>query len=460
MKAIVEALIKALGSECILTQEEAKDRPASNWRSGQSLQCLALALPKSTEEVAKILKICNEHQQAVVPHGGLTNVVGGVKTSANEIALSLERMNVIENIDIENKNVVVQAGVILQNLQKAAAEKGLLFPLDLGAKGSCMIGGNISTNAGGLQAIRYGVMRQLVLGLEVVLADGTIVSSMNKMMKNNAGYDLKHLFIGAEGTLGIITKAVLKLEDAPKSRNTAFVALESFEKAHQFLQFSKKELGNSLTSFELIWQDYFNLMTSSPSTFKPPLPQTYPYYVLMESLGQNPENDAIAFQNMLEKAMENNLINDAVLAHSQQQLDWFWGIREQVEFIFSVHQPVFLFDVSLVISDMEHYISELQNSLQNEWKEVFLYVFGHMGDGNLHLFISCGADDAATRHRVEELVFSPLQAIGGSITAEHGIGLEKKEWLHLSRTPTEIALMKTLKSALDPNGILNRNKIF
>ena len=406
------------------------------------------------------LRLCNEANQPVVPHGGLTGVSGGEVTQAHEVVLSLERMNVIEEIDEVNRTVTVQAGVILQNLQKAVAEKGYLFPLDLGAKGSCMIGGNLATNAGGLQAIRYGVTRQLTLGLEVVLADGTIISSLNKMMKNNAGYDLKHLFIGSEGTLGIITKAVLKLEDAPKSRNTAFLAFDHFEQVVTFLQTAKTQLSNTLTTYELIWQDYYCLMTTRPSPFTPPLPQTSNYYVLIEALGQHQQEDAARFEKLLEQTLEAGLVSDAVMAYSQQDLDWFWGIREKVEFAYSLYRPIFSFDVSLAISDMESYIDTLQKNLKAVWPNLRFYAFGHMGDGNLHLFIHCGNNDAANRHQVEEMVYKPLQQIGGSITAEHGVGLEKKAWLHLSRSETEIQLMKTLKKALDPQGILNPGKVF
>lgn len=458
--SVVQKLIETLGKECVLTHEEAAQRIASNWQKAGNLDCLALIRPKNTEEVSIVLKICNEAKQPIVPHGGLTGVSGGVRTRRDEIALSLERMNQIEEIDEANQTITVQAGVILQQLQQTLAEKNLLFPLDLGAKGSCMIGGNIATNAGGLQAIRYGVTRQLVLGLEVVLADGTVLSSMNKMMKNNAGYDLKQLFIGSEGTLGIITRAVLKIEDAPKSKNTAFVALSSFADTVKLLQSAKRELNNQLTTYELIWQDYYTLMTSKPSNYPPPLSQNYPYYVLIETLGQSQEEDKALFEKFLEKSFEANLIADAVLAQNQQELDWFWGIREQVEFIFSVHKPVFLFDISLAISDMETYIETIKTDLRNEWPEMFFYAFGHMGDGNLHLFVSCGEDNHETRHRVEELIFTPLQKIGGSVTAEHGVGLEKKAWLHLTRTEAEITLMKTLKKTLDPNGILNNGKIF
>jgi FAD/FMN-containing dehydrogenase len=460
MPAIIDLLIKTFGKDHLLTHDEAADRVASNWRQHENLDCLALLRPKTTEQISKMLQICNEFDQPVVPHGGLTNVVGGVATKPGEIALSLERMNQIEEINVQDKTVTVQAGVVLSDLQKALADQGQHFPLDLGAKGTCMIGGNIASNAGGLQALRYGVMRNLVLGLEVVLADGTIISSMNKMMKNNAGYDLKQLFIGSEGTLGIITRAVLKMEDLPKTRCTAFIALESFEKAVQLLQYAKKHLNNGLTSFELLWQDYYTLMTSSPSPYSPPLSQTFPFYVLMETHGQDAEKDKILFEEFLEKSLEEGLIADAAIAQSQQELDWFWGIRENVELVFSVHSPVFLFDVSLAISDMDAYIKKIRTELQNIWPDLHFYSFGHMGDGNLHLFVSCGDDNASTKHLVEEIIYKPLQQIDGSITGEHGIGLENKSWLHLSRTAEEIQLMKTIKKAFDPKGILNRGKLF
>ena len=459
MSKIVDLLIGTFGKDTVLSHADAGVRYAGNWRQNEHLDCLALLRPKTTGELSQMMRICYEFNQPVVPHGGLTNVVGGTVTQPDEIAISLECMNSVEEINVQNKTVTVQAGVILQQLQKKLAENGMLFPLDLGAKGSCMIGGNIATNAGGLQALRYGVTRNLVLGLEVVLADGTVISSLNKMMKNNAGYDLKHLFIGSEGTLGVITRAVLKIEDLPKSKNTALIGLQSFGQVNRLLQFSKTYLNNALTSFELIWQDYYRLMTSAPSPYAPPLPQTYPYYVLLEALGQDAGKDKVALEDFLGRCMEEGLIADATTAQSQQQTDWLWGIRENVEFIFQVHKPVFLYDVSLAISDMEAYINNIRAGLENVWPDVKLYAFGHMGDGNLHLFVSCGDDDHATKHRANSIVYKPLQEIGGSIAGEHGIGLEKKSWLYLSRTVEEIQLMKTMKKALDRKGILNPGKL-
>lgn len=460
MSEVVSALIQAIGKDAVLTHEEASTRSAGQWKNPGNLNCLAVVLPSSTEQVSQILQICSQYNQPVVPQGGLTSVTEAAHLQPNEIAISLERMNKIEEINKTDKIAVVEAGVVLLDLQQKAEEHNLLFALNLGAKGSCMIGGNISTNAGGLEAVRYGVMRHLVLGLEAVLADGTIISSMNKMIKNNAGYDLKQLFIGTEGTLGIVTRAVVKLEELPKSTVTAYIAFESFDHASQLLQEAKKKLNNELNSYEIFWNNYYTLMTSAPSSYAAPLPQSYPYYVLMEIRGQDGEKDKTDFENFLADAMDAGIIADATLAQTHADYEWFWGIRENVELIFSVYHPVYLFDVSLPISHMETYIHQIEAEIKTAWPESHFFAFGHMADGNLHLSIHCGEDDEATKNKLYTLVFKALQPIGGSITAEHGIGLEKKPWLNLCRTEAEIALMKTIKRALDPKNILNPGKIF
>ena len=251
----------------------------------------------------------------------------------------MERMNVIEEVDTINRTATVQAGVILQNIHDAVAEKGLLFPLTLGAKGSCQIGGNIATNAGGLQVVRYGMTRSLVLGLEVVLPDGTIINSMKKIIKDNSGYDLKQFFIGSEGTLGIITRAVLKLEELPKSRNTAFIGVASFDQVGLLLKFLDKELAGTLSAFEILWEDFYVAMTSEPIAFKPPIPHGFAYYILTESLGADPEKDRRRFHEIMEQALESGLMEDATIAYNQSDYQWFWNIREDVGMIFKTFQP-------------------------------------------------------------------------------------------------------------------------
>jgi FAD/FMN-containing dehydrogenase len=374
------------------------------------------------------------------------------------VALSLERMNRIEEIDTASATMTVQAGCILQVACEAAEAEGLLLPLDLGARGSATIGGNISTNAGGNRVVRYGMMRDMVLGLEAVLADGTVVSSMNRLMKNNTGYDLKQLFIGSEGTLGVVTRAVLRLRSAPTSQNTAFVATETFEQIPRLLRALDSGLGGGLSAFEVMWPAFYDLVTTPPAQGSPPLPRGYPYYVLVEALGGDEAADAERFERVLGRALEEGLIADAVIAKSQTERARMWALRDDVGQV-NRKGPAFTFDVSLRIADMPAYVAEVDGKLRQRWPAVDNYVFGHLGDGNLHLLIWTGERGAEAKHAVEGIVYAPLQAIGGSVSAEHGIGLHKKAYLALSRNPGEIALMRALKQALDPAGILNPGKI-
>ncbi|MFK8102077.1 MAG: FAD-binding oxidoreductase, partial [Saprospiraceae bacterium] len=303
MKAqIITALIEQLGTEKVLTEAAVAERYCHIWRMDQSLNAIAVVLPRTTEELAAIMKICHQHGQAVVVHGGLTNLVGSTETQADELVISMEKMNQVEALDDKSRTITVQAGVILENIQNLAKEKALVFPLNFGAKGSAQIGGVISTNAGGLRVFRYGMTRNLVMGLEVVLADGTIMSSLKKIIKDNAAYDLKQLFIGSEGTLGIISKAVLKLVEAPRSRTSAFVGLNDYEKVIALLKFMDAGLAGTLSGFELIWHTTYSAMTSPPALAKPPLPQEFKYYVLLEALGSDQERDQETLQNLLEQA--------------------------------------------------------------------------------------------------------------------------------------------------------------
>jgi FAD/FMN-containing dehydrogenase len=372
------------------------------------------------------------------------------------IALSLERMNAIEEIDAAGAIMVVQAGCILQTACEAADAAGLFLPLDLGARGSATIGGNISTNAGGNRVLRYGMMREMVLGLEAVLADGTVVTSMNRLIKNNTGYDLKQLFIGSEGTLGVVTRAVLRLRPKPTSQQTAFLAVDSFEALPKLLRYLEAELSGALSAFEVMWPEYYDLVTTEPARGRPVLPPGSPYYVLTETLGSHPEADAERFEQVLGGALEEGFIVDAAIAKSQAERDRMWGLRDDVGQV-ARNGPVVTFDVSLPIPEMEAYVARIRRDLTAAWPAATCTVFGHLGDGNLHVI--AGAGDRKHRHAIEEIVYAPLKAFSGSVSAEHGIGLQKLEFIGISRSPVELAVMRTLKDALDPKHILNPGKI-
>jgi FAD/FMN-containing dehydrogenase len=395
-----------------------------------------------------------------VTQGGLTGLVHGADAAPTEVILSVERMRTIEAIDPRQRTATVQAGVVLQTLQEAVEEFDLGFPLDLGARGTATLGGMAAVNAGGNRVIRYGMTRDMVLGLEAVLADGTVVSSLNHLIKNNAGYDLKHLFIGSEGTLGIITRLVLRLREKPRSQDVAVVAAPSFEAVATLLKHMDRALGGSLSAFEVMWQSFYRLVTSPPAKGKPPIGQDHPYYVLIECLGAEAKQDSERFGAALESAFEAGLIADAAVAQSDSDRHAMWSLRDDVEQVTRGGAPI-VFDISLPIGAMEGYIGALAEALIAGIGEHRLWVFGHLGDGNLHVIVQVRPQDYMTlRPKIEALVYRPLGALGGSVSAEHGIGLEKKPWLSVCRSEAEIGLMRTLKAALDPQAILNRGKIF
>ena len=455
MSDLISQLKRRLSEGGVLAGEEALEKARGWSRLGTPI---AVVRPRSTEEVSTVLRLCHDFKQAVVPWGGKTGLVEGAK-SDNAIAISLERMNAIEEIDAEGATMTVQAGCVLQTVCEAADAKGLFFPLDLGARGSATIGGNISTNAGGNRVIRYGMMRELVLGLEAVLADGTVMSSMNHLIKNNAGYDPKQIFIGSEGTLGIVTRAVLRLRPKARSQNTAFVAVDDFKALPQLLRGVERGLGGSLSAFEVMWEDFYRLVTTEPALGKPPVAYGHPYYVLIEALGGDQEEDANRFERVLASQIEDGSISDAVIAKSQGERDRMWALRDDVAQV-ARNAPIFTFDVSLKLSAMEVYIRDVQESLRSRWPKATLMVFGHLGDGNLHLIPGVGDGSGETRHEVENIIYGALRKCGGSVSAEHGIGLEKRDYLAWSRNEQEIALMRTLKHAFDPHNILNPGKIF
>ncbi|MEM9621066.1 MAG: FAD-binding oxidoreductase [Pseudomonadota bacterium] len=452
--AVAQALVAALGSDCVLLNDDVTSRGAGIWRS-DNIQARVLVRPRDTAQVSQALAICHAHDQPVVAHGGLTGLVESALTEPHQVVISLERMNQIEAIQPLERTAIVQSGVILQTLQESVEEQGLSFGLDLGSRGSCTIGGNISTNAGGNRVIRYGMTRDMVLGLEAVLADGTVVSSMNQMIKNNAGYDLKQLFIGSEGTLGIVTRAVLRCRALLTQQPTVLVGVADFDRLMQFLKHVDAGLAGSLSAFEVMWNNYYQLVTTSPAENQAPLASDYAYYVLVEAQGAT---DAL-MEEVLASALEQGLVSDAVLAQSEAQRQQIWALRDDVEQAFRIG-PIFLFDVSLRIPLMPDYVAEVNRRLAGQFKQYENFTLGHMGDGNLHFAIGVGDDSADARRAVEACVYAPLADIGGSVSAEHGVGLEKKPYLQIARSEAEIDLMRTLKKALDPKGILNPGKIF
>lgn len=457
MSQLVADLVGIAGSDGVLTGEDVSSRAVGIWRP-QSIQALAIVRPRTTDEVSEILKLCHARGQTVIAHGGRTGLVEGADTVQTDLILSLERMNQIECVDVVNRTMTLQAGVMLQAAQEEAERKGLLYPLDIGARGSCTIGGNIATNAGGNRVIRFGMTRDMVLGTEAVLADGTVVSSMNEMIKNNAGFDIKQLFIGTEGCLGVVTRAVVRLRELPRSQETAIVAADSFEKMPLILKHMDACLGGTLSAFEVMWNDFYRLVTTPPAKQRPPLEQRYPIYVLIETMGGDPENDRVRLEDGLAEALDKGLATDATVAQNGDQRKQFWAMRDDVEQIFQ-YDPVFIYDVSLQVPYMERYVDEVRDKLQRRFGHHQLFTFGHMGDGNLHFAISAG-DDESAHHDVNLCVYEPLRPIGGSVSAEHGVGLEKKPYLDISRNSIEVNMMRTLKSTLDPKGILNPGKVF
>lgn len=456
---IVNELIKKLGEDKVIIGEALKERYYHIWKMDVPLQALAVVLPKTTEDVSVILKSCNAHQQPVVIHGGLTNLVGSTEVDQHEVVISLEKMNTIIEVDTQSRTMSVEAGVILENIQVAAKDENLLFPLNFGAKGSAQIGGIISTNAGGLRVLRYGMTRNLVLGLEVVLADGTIVTSMKKIIKDNSAYDLKQMFIGSEGTLGIVTKTILKLSEAPKSRVSAFVAFNTYDKVVSFLKYMDQGLAGLLSGYELIWQETYEAMTSPPALSKPPLPHGYKYYVLVEALGSNQEYDQQRFQELLEIAMQEEMIVDGSIAQNESDLTWFWKIREDVHVIDSLCNHSQHFDISLPIPLIGKYIDTTTKKLLELPQVEKVFPFGHVADGNIHFIIGKETQNDTLINAINDVIYKPLQSIGGSVSAEHGIGVHKKNYLQLCRTAEEINLMKRWKQMMDPNMILNRGKV-
>jgi FAD/FMN-containing dehydrogenase len=450
-------LLQDLGEDCVLSGDRLEGRQIADWSNSEATLPVALLLPRTPQQVATALAICNRFEQPVVVQGGLTGLSGGANPQEGEFALSLSRLNSVEDFDPVGGTIIAQAGVTLDQLQGAVSEKNWFFPLDLGARGSCHVGGNAATNAGGNRVLRHGMMRQSILGLEVALADGTLLSMLDRVVKNNAGFDLKHLFIGSEGTLGVITRLSLKLEPVRTASNTLLCAVENFESASTLLRCARTMLVD-MSVFELMWQDFFE---ASASVLKRGLPfdRAYPLYVLIETHGADEQGGRAAVERFLSAALEDGVVQDAIVAQSVSQATQLWAYREAVSELLSLTKPYAAFDVSVALPHMDPLVTHLRQELSRRFPDTAHLFFGHLGDGNLHLI--CGPClTHADLVEIEELVYSHVGQYRGSISAEHGIGFVKKRHLHHSRSAEEVELMLKLKILLDPRQILNRGRVF
>ena len=419
--------------------------------------------PGSTAEVSGICKLASEHRIALVPQGGNTGLVGGQTPHNGEVVVSLRRMDRIREIDTASNTMTCEAGVILQVAQQRAAEVDRLFPLSLGAEGSCTIGGNLSTNAGGTTALAYGVAREMALGLEVVLADGRILNALSKLKKDNTGYDLRNLFIGAEGTLGIITAATLKLFPKPRGIETAFIGLKSPAQALKLLSIAQNEAAGTLTSFELLSDIAVDFSIRHGIVVRDPLASKHPWYALMEL--SSPRDDARAtLEAILEKGMEDGIVDDAVIASSLSQRQGFWKLRDEMSAAQKPEGGSIKHDISVPVAAVPDFIAEANAAVVKLIPGSRPVPFGHLGDGNIHYNVSqpIGANTAdflARWHEVNAVVFEIVLRMGGSISAEHGIGVLKRDELPEVKDKVAMEVMRQIKALLDPLGIMNPGKV-
>jgi FAD/FMN-containing dehydrogenase len=448
--ALLDDLAALLGPQGCLAGDRVPEAARSDMsRSGRALP-RALLRPATVEEVSRALALCHAVGQTVVPQGGMTGLAGGANPRADDVALSLQRLTGIEEIDREAATMTLKAGTVLQTAQEAAAEAGFLFPVDLGARGSCTVGGNIATNAGGLRVIRDGMTRDNILGLEVALADGTVLTNLGKTVKNNTGYDLRHLFAGSEGTLGVVTRAVFRLRPLPRARATALCALASYADVLALLAKARVDLPG-LSAFEAMWRDYFALNRALAGLRL--FAEAPAFAVILEA-----QTDAEVLQVFLEGAYGAGLVADALVAQTEAEARDFWTVREG--HAMDTHLPGLInLDVSMPVGRLDDFARACREALLARFPGAHVSFFGHVGDSNLHVAVALPGGPRDGAHAVDAIAYGLVRELGGSVSAEHGIGTLKRDWLGHSRSPAEIAAMRAIKSALDPEGILNPGKV-
>ncbi|MEP7243321.1 MAG: FAD-binding oxidoreductase [Gammaproteobacteria bacterium] len=458
---VVSGLVQRVGAEVVIepdAQNVARHGHDFGVPANPNANILALTYPRNTRQVSAILAFCNERRIAVQPQGGMTGLAGGGVPIGPCVVISLERMRAIKELDVAAGTITVEAGVVMEAVQKAADAADLFFPLDLGGRGSCQIGGNVSTNAGGNRVLRFGMARDLVLGIEAVLADGTVIESLSKVMKNNTGYDLRQLFIGSEGTLGIVTAVVLRLFPKARSVCTGICALDDYAGILELLRRARLGFGAQLTAFEVMWPDFYELGTTGLG-HKPPLAIGAGAYVLLETMGQDPEADQHRYESVIGEALEAGIVKDAVIAKSSRETTELWSVRDSPgEWQRTAHWPQLGFDVSVPTGEISNLMGEIEAELTTRWPQLQTVYFGHVADGNLHASVRMNGHSVPPLE-IEDAVYRIVALRKGSISAEHGIGSLKREFLHYSRSPAELALMRAIKQVMDPNGILNPGKV-
>lgn len=453
---IIASLLSQFGAESVLTDPASLEAYAVDWSRASPCVPPAALRPASVPELQSMLGECVAKRQPLVIQGGRTGVCGGATPQAGELVLSLERMRRVLEIDVDGRYLVAEAGATLQAVQEAAAAQDLLFPLDLGARGTCTIGGNIATNAGGNRVIRYGTCRELVLSIEAVLPNGQILPARQRILKDTTGYDLKQLLIGAEGTTGVITSAVLKLSTRPSTWNAALLGVRDFDGVQQILAEARRTLVGGPSAFEVLWNDCWNASVAARGV-PAPLGPAHDYYVLLEHEGQQESADRAAFQELLERLVDSGAVADATLAQSERERQLFWALRDSVADILTGMRAPLTFDVGLRIADTPAFVAEVRDRLHALDPRILMVCLGHLGDGTVHLLVD--VRDAQALKAVSHAVYGALPAGTGSVSTEHGIGVAKRMYLSQSRTDAEIALMRSLRQSIDPHGILNRARV-